>query len=254
LNSLLLNQPPSPPYTINLPVSDPNLTYDALLTTLGYLYTFSSQPPSPDSTNILAHISASSALGIYPPDLVHSYRQILLKSNLTPSTIHPFLTFLLSTHSPLDPPTHPGPYPPFTTGLLTNVIDYFLTDLPRDLQSSTTALPTTANTEDYKEMLMPLPFEILKTILEHPSLAVRSEKQRYELAKSIVSKRAARDKMTRRRTESGTPLVEESVILKVGGEGDGVTLVRSFNRRRLWKAQSASIEGRRSRNSTSGSK
>ena len=253
---------------MNLPVSDPNLTYDALLNTLGYLYSFSSQIPSPDANSILAHISASCALGIFPPDLVQSYRQILLKANLTPSTIHTFLSFLLSTtHHPLDPTNlHPGQYPPFTTGLLTNVIDYFLTELPLHLQSSSTsssaggipALPASANTEEYKEMLTPLPFEILKAILEHPSLPIRSEKQRYELAKSIVSKRSAKEKATRKRTESGnSPVVEESVILKVGGEGDGVTLVRSYNRRRLWKAQSTATitaEGRRSRNSTTGSK
>lgn len=46
----------------------------------------------------------------------------------------------------------------------------------------------------------------------------------------------------RRRTESGTvtPVVEESVVLRVGGgEGEGVQVVRSFNRRRLWKATNA---------------
>jgi len=211
----------------------------------------------------LAHIAASTVLGIYPPELVKSYRQILLKANLNPQSIHQFLSFLLSTPHPLDPPNiHPGPYPPFTTGLLSNVIDYFLTELPLHLQSSAgAALPASANTEDYKEILLPLPFEILKTILEHPSLAVRSEKQRYELAKSIVAKRVARERGTRRRAESGsmTPIVEESVILKVGGEGDGVQLVRSYNRRRLWKATSAvaingSVEGKRSRDSTAGSR
>ena len=39
-----MNQPPSPPYTINLPTSDPNLTYDALMNTIHYLYTSSSLP------------------------------------------------------------------------------------------------------------------------------------------------------------------------------------------------------------------
>ena len=91
--------------------------------------------------------------------------------------------------------------------------------------------------------------------MEHPNLPIASEKQRYELAKTIVAKRAATEKHVRRRTESGggiPPPVEESVILKVGGrDGGGVQIVRSFNRRRaLWKAQ----PNGRSRNNISGSK
>jgi hypothetical protein len=195
-------------------------------------------------------------LGIYPAHLVQQYRSILLKANLTTETILPFISFLLSVPHPLDPlPSHPGPYPPFTTGLLASVVQYFVTELPLHLQSnSPAALPATANTEDFKAMLIPLPFEILKSILEHPNLPIGSEKQRYELAKAIVSKRAAREKHARRRTESGgPPPVEESVILKVGGrDGEGVQIVRSFTRRRvLWKANP---NGERSRNSTAGSK
>jgi hypothetical protein len=187
-------------------------------------------------------------LGIYPADLVSAYRTILLKQNLTLQFVLPFTSFLLSTPHPLDPiESHPGPYPPFTTGLLTSVANYITTKVPLQLQSSpTTALPPTANTEDYKAILLPLPFELLKPILEHPSLAVRSEKQRYELAKSIVSKRASRETHSRL-----SPLVEESVILKVGGgQGEGVQIMRSYNRRRgLWKAGKG-----RSRQSTAGSK
>jgi hypothetical protein len=242
LNSLLLNQPPSPPYTINLPTSDPNLTYDSLLNTLQYLYTPSSCQ-LPDESTIISNIASACILGIYPQDLVDSYRHILLKINLTPQSIHHFISFLLSSPHQIDPPTsHPGPYPPFTQGLLSNVLNYFITTLPIQLQSPSTALPATANTELYKQMLLPLPFDILKHILEHPSLPIGSEKQRYELAKQIV---------TRRRKEEIIP-VEESVILKVGGnDGEGVQLVRSFARKRaLWKTH----HNPRSRNSTSGSK
>jgi hypothetical protein len=247
-----MNQPPSPPYTINLPTSDHHLTFDALLTSLQYLYSFSEDiSPSVNETNIMSHMAACCALGIYPTALVTAYRAILTKTNLTITSILPFTSFLLSTPHPLDPlSAHPGPYPPFTTGLLSSVATYLTTQVPLQLQSSTVAaLPATANTEDYKAMLLPLPFEILKTILEHPSLAIRSEKQRYELAKSIVSKRAAREKHARKRTDA--PIVEESVILKVGGgQGEGVQVMRSFTRRRgIWKAGNA-----RSRDSTVGSK
>jgi len=258
LNTLLLNQPPSPPYTINLAVSDPNLTYDALITTLQYLYSSSTTPRTlPEPSSIISHIAACCALGIFPTSLVDSYRSILLKANLTSQNVIPFIQFLLSVPHTLEPPfLHPGPYPPFTTGLLSNVVQYFLTDLPLQLQStSPAALPATANIEAYKAMLVPLPFEILKAILEHPQLPIGSEKQRYELAKSIVSKRAAREKHVRKRTNSGTPPVEESVILKVGGkDGEGVQLVKSFTRRRaFWKAGSGDPQPR-SRNSTAGSK
>src|SRR5579859_882970 len=95
LNSLLLNQPPSPPYTINLGTSDPNLTYDALLTSLAYLYSLGPLPDV-DPTQIISNIAACCALGVYPADLVDSYRAVLLKHNLTPQTVLPFLSFLLS--------------------------------------------------------------------------------------------------------------------------------------------------------------
>jgi len=140
--------------------------------------------------------------------------------------------------------------------MLSNVIHYFLTDLPLHLQStSPAALPATANTEDYKAMLVPLPFELLKAVLEHPQLPIGSEKQRYELAKSIVSKRAAREKHVRKRTNSGNPPVEESVILKVGGkDGEGVQIVKSFTRRRAYWKAGCGEQQPRSRNSTAGSK
>ena len=250
-----MNQPPSPPYSINLPTSDPNLTYDALMNTIHYLYTPSSLPPIlPDQSTIISNIAACCILGIFPPTLVESYRTILLNSNLTPQSILSFISFLLSSPHALDPATsHPGPYPPFTTGLLSNVITYFTHTLAIQLQTSPAALPPSVNTEDYRAILVELPFELLKTILEHPDLPIPSEKQRYELAKTIVAKRAAREKHVRKRNEGGgAPPVEESVILKVGGkDGGGVQIVRSFNRRRgLWKAQ----PNGRSRNSTSGSK
>ena len=252
-----MNQPPSPPYTINLPTSDPNLTYDALMNTIHYLYTPTLIPKFlPDTSTIISHMASCSVLGIYPSKLVDCYRSILLNSNLTPQSILPFISFLLSSPHPLDPAAaHPGPYPPFTTGLLSNVITHFLNTLPLQLQSSAIALPPSANTEEYRAILVPLPFELLKCILEHPNLPIASEKQRYELAKTIVAKRAAKEKHVRRRTESGggmPPPVEESVILKVGGrDGGGVQIVRSFSRRRgLWKAQ----PNGRSRNSISGSK
>jgi hypothetical protein len=244
LNSLLASQPPSPPYTINLAVSDPNLTYEAILNTLHYLYSSSPLPSTlADANTIVSHMAAACVLGVYPSNLVEAYRSILLKSNLTPQNIHPFISFLLSTPHTIHPPTvHPGPYPPFTTGILSQVISYFISTLPLQLQaSSITALPLTANTEEYKQMLLPLPFELLKYILEHPQLPIPSEKQRYELSKQIVSKRAAKEKQIRKK--DGGPPMEESVVLKVGGEnGEGVTLVRSFTRRRsLWKASSNGI-------------
>lgn len=227
------------------------------MNTLHYLYTTSPVPPIvPDASTIISNIAASCILGVYPPILVESYRSILLNANLTPQSILPFISFLLSTPHPLDPATsHPGPYPPFTTGLLSHVISYFTNTLPLHLQSSSSpaALPPSANTEDYRAILVPLPFELLKSILEHENLPIGSEKQRYELAKTIVAKRAAREKHVRKRTaEGGPPPVEESVILKVGGkDGGGVQIVRSFSRRRaLWKAQ----PNGRSRNSTAGSK
>jgi hypothetical protein len=179
----------------------------------------------------------------------------LLNANLTPTSILPFISFLLSIPHPLDPAaSHPGPYPPFTTGLLSHVISYFTNTLPLHLQSCSsspaTALPPTANTEDYRTILVGLPFELLKTILEHEDLPIGSEKQRYELAKMIVAKRAAREKQVRRKnTEGGPPPDEESVILKVGGKdgGSGVQIVKNFSRRRaLWKAQ----PNGRSRNNT----
>jgi len=229
------------------------------MNTIHYLYTSSSLPRIvPDPSTIISNIAACCVLGIFPPTLVESYRSILLNSNLTPQLILPFISFLLSSPHPLDPATsHPGPYPPFTTGLLSNVITYFTHTLPIQLQTSSAALPPSANTEDYRAILVPLPFELLKTVLEHPDLPIASEKQRYELAKTIVAKRAAREKHVRRRAESGgagagAPPVEESVILKVGGrDGGGVQIVRSFSRRRgLWKAQ----PNGRSRHNTSGSK
>jgi hypothetical protein len=264
LNTLLSNQPPSPPYTINLPTSsDPHPTYDSLLNTIHSLYTSSPLPPvAPDSSTIISYIASSCILGVYPTPLVDSYRSILLKTNLTPTNILPFISFLLSTPHPLDPPTaHPGPYPPFTTGLLSNVITYFISVLPLQLQSTCSplaALPPSANTEDYKTLLLPLPFEILKLVLEHPGLAVASEKQRYELAKSVVAKRAAREKHARQKPD-GTGVcaapVEESVVLKVGGgkgSTSGVQLIRSFARRqRLWRAQP---NGHHTRNGTNGGK
>jgi len=265
LNNLLNNQPPSPPYTINLPTLDPNLTLDAIRTALHILYTpvpLPATPPAP--TTIISHIAAACVLGIYPVPLVELYRSILLQQNFHPSTILQFTTFLLSAPHPITPAeAHPGPYPPFTTGLLANVISYFLTTLPLHLSSSASAaLPPSAASEDYKAMLVPLPFDLLKHLLEHPALPISGEKARYELAKQVVAKRAARDKQLRRRSEDkGTPLgppVEESVILKVGGkDGGGVQIVRSLGRRRgLWKATSSGNvgEGRRSRNSAAGSK
>lgn len=191
-------------------------------------------------------MAASYVLGIYPAELVESYRSILLKSNLTIQSIHTFISFLLSTSHPLDPPTaHPGPYPPFTAGLLSDVILYFLNTLPLQLQSSKAALPATANTEEYRSMLVPLPFDLLKIILEHPKFPVDTEKQRYELAKQVVAKRSAKN--GRRRNESGSRScsgsggsspMEESVVLVVGGrDGGGVQVVRNFSRKRvLWKA------------------
>jgi hypothetical protein len=259
LNTLLSNQPPSPPYTINLPTSsDPNLTYDTLLNTIHYLYTSSPLPPNtPDSSTIISSIASACILGVYPPALVDSYRSIVLKTNLTPAHINSFISFLLTTPHPLDQPTlHPGPYPPFTTGLLSHVITYFISQLPLQLQSSSSplaALPVSANTEDFKSLLIPLPFDILKLILEHPSLPVASEKQRYELAKMVVAKRAAREKHARQRSDGGAVPVEESVVLKVGGgKAGGVQLVRSFARRqRLWRAQP---NGHHNRHNTNGSK
>jgi hypothetical protein len=233
------------------------------MNTLHYLYSSSSLPPVvPDASTINSNIAASCALGVYPPILVESYRTILLNANLTPQSILPFISFLLSIPHPLDPATsHPGPYPPFTTGLLSNVISYFTNTLALHLQSTSSpaALPASANTEDYKAILVPLPFELLKSILEHENLPIASEKQRYELAKTIVAKRAAREKHIRRRSAAegvaGPPPVEESVILKVGGgDGGGVQIVRSFSRRRaLWKAQ-PNGNNRRSRNGTAGNK
>jgi hypothetical protein len=255
LNNLLLQQPPSPPYTINLHTqSDPHLTYDTLLHTIHYLY--NSSPPKPDSETIISYIASSCILGVYPPDLVDSYRSILQKTNLTPSTIHKFLSFLLSVPHPIDPPaSHPGPYAPFTTGLLSTVITYFVTQLPLHLQSTSSplaALPVSANTDDYKTLLLPLPFDILKVILEHPALPVASEKQRYELAKTVVAKRATGQKG---RCSGGVGPVEESVVLRVGGgKGSGVEVMRSFTRRqRLWRAQ-PNGGGMHSRNGTSGSR
>jgi hypothetical protein len=267
LNTLLNNQPPSPPYTLNLPTSDPNVTLDAIRTTLHILYTSQPLPRTPPTANtVISHVAAACALGIYPGPLVELYRSILLQQNLHPSKILQFTTFLLSAPHPIVPTTaHPGPYPPFTSGLLAIVISYFLTTLPLHLTSSSpAALPPSAASEEYKAMLVPLPFDLLKHLLEHPSLPISGEKARYELAKQVVAKRAAREKQARRRSEekgtpvAGPPVLEESVILKVGGkDGGGVQVVRSLGRRRgLWKATSSGNvgEGRRSRHSASGSK
>ena len=258
LNSLLENQPPSPPYTLNLPNSDPNLTYDSLINTLQLFYTpgFIPTRSLTDSSSIVAHIAAACTLGIFPSTLVDTYRSNLLKINLTPENILPFINFLLSIpHHTESYSQQPGPYPPFTTGLMQNVITYFLTQLPIQLQSSTAALPPTANTESYKTILQALPFELLKHILEHPQLPIGSEKQRYELAKTVVAKRAKVRKATGTTGPGGN--MEESVVLKVGGrDGGGVQLLQSYRRKAVYKvsANGTAIQGGRSRNSTTGSK
>ena len=258
LNSLLENQPPAPPYTLNLPNSDPNLTYDALLNTLQLFYTENFIPSRSlaDSSSIVPHIAAACTLGIFPSSLVDAYRSDLLKTNLTPENIIPFISFLLSIPHPTEPYSqHSGPYPPFTTGLMQSVITYFLTQLPIQLQSSTAALPPTANTESYKTILQALPFELLKHILEHPQLPIGSEKQRYELAKTVVAKRTKLRRAAGSITSGAN--VEESVVLKVGGrDGGGVQLLQSYRRKAVWKvnANGTAVQGGRSRNSTSGSK
>ena len=79
-----------------------------------------------------------------------------------------------------------------------------------------------------------------------------SEKQRYELAKTVVAKRAVGQKG---RSSGGVGPVEETVVLRIGGgKGSGVEVMRSFTRRkRLWRAQPNGNE-MHSRNGTSGSR
>ena len=64
-----------------------------------------------------------------------------------------------------------------------------------------------------------------------------SERQRYELAKTVVAKRAEGQKKGRG-ANGGMPM-EENVVLRIGGgKGGGVELVRRFaGRQRLWRVQ-----------------
>jgi len=249
-------------YTLHIPSNDPRLTHQAAVMVIEYLYT-SQLPPISNPSEIFSIMAALSMLEIYTPDLV----AWVVKGPLSQLLNSGHVSLLLELLTP--PSGHtigydswPGLYPVFTAGLFDLIMYYLIHTAPLHQSNShnngvatpSPALDVSLENHAYVDMLVSLPFEILKRVLESPDLNVRSDHARYLFAKEIVSRRqlaqgrnAKASQHPRTGSEGGigngnAPLMEEAVVLAfAGGKAGGVELVsKPVKRRGLWKVQQQS--------------
>lgn len=214
----LLHASHGPPYRLLLQSSDPRLTQHGLSIALASLY---GQDPVSDrhDADSSALLAAAYLLGLH--ELTHrTYAQMV--ERVTALTLPRLLHFCIGDGAPdtLDV-DYVGPYPGFTDALLRHLAGFISTTLLLEHEQM------------FHEVLVHLPYPILKHILESPDLQTKGDMARHQLARSIINER---EKL---RKQKGGAL-EEVVVLAFGGGGRGSVEIiqRPAGRgKKLWKAR-----------------
>lgn len=115
---------------------------------------------------------------------------------------------------------HPGPYPPLTGSLVSILVNFILNNY-------SVSVPVDAQ---FKSIMLGLPFQLVKHIVESDKLQAKSPMERHSFARDIVG---AREKNKKR----GEVNYEESVVLAFGGGKGGVEVIRKTigGKKALWK-------------------
>ena len=255
---------PGPPYEIELDASDENLTTDGVNVALGSLY--SGRTTVPDPRLAVGILAAALLFGL--DGLRDSAWQACLSRWRSDDGLIEGIRFILDqqardelhgtqSQGKFDISPAPGlAMPPQTTPGMSRSSSGTTSEisqqqqhnghhhrspytkfigplLPELLEKLTRKLPSA----EHEEVLVTLPFNLVKGVLESPLLGDKlpSMMARNDFARRIVA---------RRRTKLNEPGVEESVVMAFGGDsgapGGGVEVIRrergTHRKKQLWKA------------------
>lgn len=126
-----------------------------------------------------------------------------------------------------------GDYGEYSARLRADVLDFLLRTLPAQIGASLEG-PSLASDPRLMAAYVPLPFELFKQCVESPELPIPFMQDRFAFAKRAI---AARKKAG----NQGMPPMEESVVLALKDDGDGmavhVTRKPRRSRAALWKVE-----------------
>lgn len=179
-------------------------------------------------------VAAGSLLGL---EAVAASGVKALLANLSKATIGEAMAFALSRQPTAFPgeivPSidmdvfYPGPYPIYTKSLVQILVDFILVTF----NASETPLDPV-----YLDLLLSLPFPILKHICENEKLTVNGHMGRHQFASEIAANRQSK---ARKNMKSGQgPIFEENAILSFSNGKGKVELIRRpvGKKKVLWKA------------------
>ena len=212
----------SPPYRIELNVEDVNLTPVAISMALATLYGHSLDLRTVDIAIAKGLIAAGSLLGL---EVVAASGAKSLMSLISKETIGEVFDFALSGGKPSDTGDimYPGPYPMYTKALVQYLIDYLLANF----NASETPLDPV-----FFNVLLDLPFNILKYICESEKLVVSGHMGRHQFACAIASERQKRVQ-----GDAGALFEENAILSFKNGKGKVELIRRPVGKRKvLWKA------------------
>lgn len=254
-----------PPYHINLPISDRNVTTAALSMVLAALYGRSLDLPNCDLPTAEGIIAAGSFLGL--EELASSGYQALLNfvstknlpelfaftfSNLDLSHSHNPGHSRSESHGHGSHPSSPPPsmgtsdtneamnrvtvgideIDPSYTGPYPSITSRLLTVLLDHILANLDASQKLDVSSEFFPIIQTLPFSLCKYICEHDDLRVGSVMARHSFAKSVV---AVRDQYRKKHAVLGK---DETVVLAFSGGKQAVQVIRknASKRKSLWKA------------------
>lgn len=119
----------------------------------------------------------------------------------------------------------------------------YITDKLVDDLKATSINPSAASAKDdprFLAIFTHLPFELFKTCIEDPSVALGSDQERFAFAKkAIAARKKSNAQQQQQRPSAGqTPAGIENVVLSFGGGGaSAVHVTRKTKQRTLWKVE-----------------
>ncbi|KAK9447901.1 uncharacterized protein V1518DRAFT_445612 [Limtongia smithiae] len=227
--------PQQPPYDLQLNCADPHLSAHALSLALATLY---GRPLGVDASNTgldeaAALLAAGSLLGLRD---VAAEACGVIDELVAAEALPELFAFALA---PVAQPAavqdynaaeigvdYAGPYPRYTSTLTAKLARCLADAIPAG--ASAQQLPV-----EIRELLLSLPFGILKHVCESERLRAKSQMERYAFARDLTGERERR-----RRAQRQSSGYEETVVLAFGDGKGGVEVIRKpLGRKKvLWKA------------------
>ncbi|CAK9787124.1 hypothetical protein CC85DRAFT_286025 [Cutaneotrichosporon oleaginosum] len=220
-----------PGSTLQLAFTDENITEEAVYITLQHLYNPSLEHVT--AKNARAVLAAAHLFG--EPDLA-DVAYSCVSSAISASNISEYIEWVGISSAPngngfaFGSAGYESDYGDYSARLRRDVLDFLLRTLPEQIKAAPQG--TLATDPRLLAAYVPLPFELFKQCVESPDLPISFMQDRFAFAKRAI---AARKKA------AGVSQFEESVVLALKDDGDGmavhVTRKPKRSRAALWKVE-----------------